>query len=108
MVGPKVLGVRGLFSKARRVLTWGGETSRVGGYGECSSAGRAQGCGPCGRGFESHHSPQRNPSVCGTGASKSDECVTIASRNGIVVCLKGPDPRPGATFSSACARSSVG
>jgi hypothetical protein len=27
------------------------------GYGGCSSAGRALGCGPSGRGFKSHHSP---------------------------------------------------
>ncbi len=27
--------------------------------GECSSVGRAPGCGPGGRGFKSHHSPQK-------------------------------------------------
>ncbi len=35
--------------------------------GECSSVGRAPGCGSGGRGFETHHSPQ-NLKVSGCGA----------------------------------------
>ena len=33
------------------------------GHGGCSSAGRAPGCGPGGRGFKSRHSPQVTPQV---------------------------------------------
>ncbi len=35
--------------------------------GECSSVGRASGCGSGGRGFDPHHSPQ-NLKVSGCGA----------------------------------------
>jgi hypothetical protein len=39
------------------------EPCRLGRYGGRSSVGRAQGCGPCGRGFESHRSPHQSASV---------------------------------------------
>ena len=44
----------------QRLISPSPPNTQVGGDGECSSAGRAPGCGPGSRGFESRHSPHRS------------------------------------------------
>src|SRR6185503_11376701 len=46
------------------IVTMIAQPSHSDGNGGCSSAGRAPGCGPGGRGFESRHSPEGEGDLC--------------------------------------------
>src|SRR6185503_5473786 len=51
--------------------------------GGCSSAGRASGCGPEGRGFEPHHPPQLH-------YSRPEAGLPAMKRRAKIVCTLGP------------------
>ena len=46
-------------------------------HGECSSVGRAPGCGPGGRGFKSHHSPKTMITVAPSSSGQDSGFSTL-------------------------------
>lgn len=54
--------------------------SRKNGFGECSSVGRASGCGSEGRGFDPHHSPQIIQTRIMSGCSAAGSALALGAR----------------------------